>query len=1166
MADASRGSFFEWIPEAQLKLGAEVEQDKECNSEITVFGDVASEDNSDGCDRRRTTLTNPGPLSLSASRLPSTSSVENTSSTIATTSTSGSAAGPRTREIKTTSPHNKDDGAVVPPTNEEPTGRDGSSSSSSSKHLKELSCSSVGAGGGLPLRSRIKNNYANNKRGRGPTISLYNQHEVLKNDRARRVVTTSGNSASTASVVSSAVVNTKVAPSRPIDHHFAASSGVPGGRDEWKSTVAGSCSSSTGSQSTTARRSSKAVHTNINNNLGTTSRPSGGPREYAYAKNKPTTSSSSTSCSSSSKKRQRFSCGGATPALGDAVLLLKDRWNTARKNVVAANTTSTCSGASASGRGGFRFYNLKSRMTTSYNTATSVADAGELSEDVYEEEEAEGVYSSDSEEELVRNRKAAKQRESVASCGNSISAGTIASCGIMLAEEEEEILDRWITSTSRDCANAGGGGEGQRERGRGGPPSSGRGRGSFDFTTTRRTTRRSCTGGPAACGSPPSRGGVRDDETFSTKNFESGNSSSSTARRPVFSSAPGSFYSPFSDESCTNAATSTSCSDTTNRFSGSRRMNCDHHDAHAVEAAEEDTRRRSCSTTTRSPCGGMLSPNGALSASCSNSVNIVNNFKSCGTGLFGRDCSSTSTCSTRDAIATTTASRSPSPGALSARRPQWSIGMMNKVANREDRGQNDEDSSSNQNEDYSKQHDGEDREDRNYLKVFPTTMSMLNSVQLLNSVNRALNAATRANVSQICASMLAILPLSGGLLAAGAAAPAAGVAMAFCPNPLLAEMGEYLEEVMPENWSMSSQQNGMLVVTFCQGSLALGRIFLGDVFGGAYALMLATLGYNSRHPGPAANWLKTYILITFINGTVGTVDFIQNLLLGNFPVISKALPLAVNVAHLVQISVPIISFAGAYIGWQYIRAQRSYMAKYHYEQQKPPLPHPSLPWPPPALPPPAVLEHMSREVEAFQKRLQDMTDKDGALIMEVSDDEGYESESSSEEESEDDDDEDSRPSAKRHHGTHQMKMNTTASGVVGNSSTTKTNGTTRGVVPPQKSQNIKREEPPRAILEKTIIDTSDITITLHKMDDRPKKVDPYPNIVTAPNLFPTSSTTTKSTTASSSSSKDEIDAKLRAAGSSSTSAVHQGIERKRPRQPTQAQRSGEHGHGAVVGK
>jgi len=83
--------------------------------------------------------------------------------------------------------------------------------------------------------------------------------------------------------------------------------------------------------------------------------------------------------------------------------------------------------------------------------------------------------------------------------------------------------------------------------------------------------------------------------------------------------------------------------------------------------------------------------------------------------------------------------------------------------------------------------------------------------------------------------------------------------------------------------------------------------------------MLATLGHNARFPGPAFNWLKTYVLITFINGTVATVDLLQNMLLQNYPWILKTLPLAVNVHHLVQLTLPLLSFAGATLGWKYIK-------------------------------------------------------------------------------------------------------------------------------------------------------------------------------------------------------------------------------------------------------
>ena len=72
--------------------------------------------------------------------------------------------------------------------------------------------------------------------------------------------------------------------------------------------------------------------------------------------------------------------------------------------------------------------------------------------------------------------------------------------------------------------------------------------------------------------------------------------------------------------------------------------------------------------------------------------------------------------------------------------------------------------------------------------------------------------------------------------------------MSVLPNPLAlfglegCTKNTPLEGVFPENWTMVGHQRGLLVVTFFQGSLGLTRMCLGDVFGGAYALLLATLG------------------------------------------------------------------------------------------------------------------------------------------------------------------------------------------------------------------------------------------------------------------------------------------------------------------------------------
>merc|ERR1719183_3129630 len=181
--------------------------------------------------------------------------------------------------------------------------------------------------------------------------------------------------------------------------------------------------------------------------------------------------------------------------------------------------------------------------------------------------------------------------------------------------------------------------------------------------------------------------------------------------------------------------------------------------------------------------------------------------------------------------------------------------------------------------------------------------------------------------------------------------------MAFCPIGFdCFGKGGSLAKCMPiRELTMQELEKGILVATFVQGSLGILRMCLGDVFSGAYGLLLATLGYNSRRPGPASNWLKTYVLITFINGTMSGIDLMQNVLLQNYPVIAPTLPLAVNGAHLITILVPWVSFLGAYCGWQHIKMQRKAAIQAYQEQimmlmEQPPWPPPPLPFPLPGMP------------------------------------------------------------------------------------------------------------------------------------------------------------------------------------------------------------------------
>lgn len=217
------------------------------------------------------------------------------------------------------------------------------------------------------------------------------------------------------------------------------------------------------------------------------------------------------------------------------------------------------------------------------------------------------------------------------------------------------------------------------------------------------------------------------------------------------------------------------------------------------------------------------------------------------------------------------------------------------------------------------------------------------------SLHGMLRVAGLANAHQLqslaCAALQALAPLASPGFAAG------GVTAACCPYPMdvMADIGAscFGKDTAPEV-SLQRLEQGLLVATLFQGSLGIIRICLGDVFTGSYQLLLAAVGFNSRHPGPASGLLKTYVLITFINGTMGSIDLAQNMLLQNLPVILATLPLKVNLIHLVQLLGPGVAFAGAYSGWQHIQAQRE-VALQRYQEHLVMLMQ-QTPWPPPLLP------------------------------------------------------------------------------------------------------------------------------------------------------------------------------------------------------------------------
>lgn len=145
------------------------------------------------------------------------------------------------------------------------------------------------------------------------------------------------------------------------------------------------------------------------------------------------------------------------------------------------------------------------------------------------------------------------------------------------------------------------------------------------------------------------------------------------------------------------------------------------------------------------------------------------------------------------------------------------------------------------------------------------------------------------------------------------------------------DVKKYFEN-MPTNVVAQWHSKGILTITFLQGIHSVSRVLHGDVFGGTYGCMLSLLGYRSRMPGPARVWLKTYVLITFINGIVGSLELAQQILLHTLPHMSLALPMHVNFLALLATINPFTSFAGAYFGWQFIKCLKK-LAMEDYQQR-----------------------------------------------------------------------------------------------------------------------------------------------------------------------------------------------------------------------------------------
>ncbi len=130
------------------------------------------------------------------------------------------------------------------------------------------------------------------------------------------------------------------------------------------------------------------------------------------------------------------------------------------------------------------------------------------------------------------------------------------------------------------------------------------------------------------------------------------------------------------------------------------------------------------------------------------------------------------------------------------------------------------------------------------------------------------------------------------------------------------------------------QRVGTTYAAGFQASLGLAKVCTGDIYSGVYNTLLGVLGVTCSRPGKSKEMLKTYVVITFINGCVQAMEVVQIVLLG-IPLFGHGMPFVVGATHIVTVLNPVASFIGAYIGWQCIKAAKhQYMvalAQYHIQ-------------------------------------------------------------------------------------------------------------------------------------------------------------------------------------------------------------------------------------------
>ena len=99
-------------------------------------------------------------------------------------------------------------------------------------------------------------------------------------------------------------------------------------------------------------------------------------------------------------------------------------------------------------------------------------------------------------------------------------------------------------------------------------------------------------------------------------------------------------------------------------------------------------------------------------------------------------------------------------------------------------------------------------------------------------------------------------------------------------------------------------------------------------------MLLGILGVSCSREGKSKDMLKTYVVITFINGCVQAMEVVQVSLSG-IPLLGHGLSWAVGAGHAITLLNPCASFIGAYLSWQYVKAakQQYMLSLAHYQLQ-----------------------------------------------------------------------------------------------------------------------------------------------------------------------------------------------------------------------------------------